>query len=176
LKLVDFTGTRGVIWQHELDAQFEYHKDRPFFHSFAGNEGRIGVLFAEEKDATRFYKKVTTRSAEKATKVSPEPKKENRFTSESWLSLVRDLQSQGITADIIEENKEFIQDWVRQAKQSEGAAATAPKKKSVPRRGAHVASNSVKSTNGDLSPPTSASPSQTTTTIRSACPSSASTA
>ena len=37
LKLVDFTGTRGVIWQHELDAQFEYHKDRPFFHSFAGH-------------------------------------------------------------------------------------------------------------------------------------------
>lgn len=37
LKLVDFAGTRGVIWQHELYAQFEYHKDRPFFHSFAGD-------------------------------------------------------------------------------------------------------------------------------------------
>lgn len=37
LKLVDFAGTRGVIWQHELYDQFEYHKDRPFFHSFAGD-------------------------------------------------------------------------------------------------------------------------------------------
>lgn len=37
LKLVDFTGTRGIIWKHELYDQFEYHKDRPFFHSFAGD-------------------------------------------------------------------------------------------------------------------------------------------
>lgn len=37
LQLVDFTGTRGVIWRHELYDQFEYHKDRPFFHSFAGD-------------------------------------------------------------------------------------------------------------------------------------------
>lgn len=36
-KLVDFTGTRGVIWHHELYDQFEYHKDRPYFHSFAGD-------------------------------------------------------------------------------------------------------------------------------------------
>ena len=36
-KLVDFTGTRGVIWQHEVYAQFEYHMDRSFFHSFAGD-------------------------------------------------------------------------------------------------------------------------------------------
>lgn len=36
-KLVDFTGTRGVIWHHELYTQFEYNKDRPFFHSFPGD-------------------------------------------------------------------------------------------------------------------------------------------
>lgn len=36
-KLVDFIGTRDVIWQHELYDQFEYYKDRPFFHSFAGD-------------------------------------------------------------------------------------------------------------------------------------------
>ena len=35
----------------------------------------IGVVFAEEKDAMLFYKKVTTRKAEKATKVSLEPKR-----------------------------------------------------------------------------------------------------
>ena len=37
LKLVDFAGTGGVIWQHELNAQFEYHKDQPLLHSFAGD-------------------------------------------------------------------------------------------------------------------------------------------
>lgn len=37
-KLVDLTGTRGVIWQHELyKGEFDYYKDREFFHSFAGD-------------------------------------------------------------------------------------------------------------------------------------------
>ena len=149
----------------------------------------IGVVFDEEKDATLFYKKVTTRKAEKATKISPELKvkkggkidksmisvpqqgsskhvalvgydEEKGFTSnnvdDSWLSLVRNLQSQGITAEIIEENKEFIQNFIRKA-QTKDVAPTAPKKKPppppVPRRGIHVASNIVASTNGDLSPP-----------------------
>lgn len=37
LRLVDLTGTRGVIWEHELYEGFEYFQDRPFFHSFAGD-------------------------------------------------------------------------------------------------------------------------------------------
>lgn len=37
LRLVDLTGTRGVIWEHELYETFEYYQDRPFFHSFAGD-------------------------------------------------------------------------------------------------------------------------------------------
>lgn len=37
LKLVDFSGTRGVIWHHELYSQFQYYNDRPFFHSFPGD-------------------------------------------------------------------------------------------------------------------------------------------
>jgi hypothetical protein len=37
LKLVDFAGTQDVIWQHELNAQFEYHEDQPLFHTFAGD-------------------------------------------------------------------------------------------------------------------------------------------
>lgn len=37
-KLIDLTGTRGVIWEHELyRGEFEYFKDREFFHSFAGD-------------------------------------------------------------------------------------------------------------------------------------------
>jgi Wiskott-Aldrich syndrome protein len=81
LRLVDLSGTRGVIWEHELYEAFEYYQDRPFFHSFAGDvsvrlqfEGNysllskkcmIGFVFADEKDAKTFYKKVTTRKAEK---------------------------------------------------------------------------------------------------------------
>jgi Wiskott-Aldrich syndrome protein len=37
LRLVDLTGTRGVIWEHEAYEGFEYFQDRPFFHSFAGD-------------------------------------------------------------------------------------------------------------------------------------------
>lgn len=36
-KLVDLSGTRGIIWEHELYEGFEYFQDRPFFHSFAGD-------------------------------------------------------------------------------------------------------------------------------------------
>ncbi|KAG8221525.1 hypothetical protein J3R82DRAFT_1743 [Butyriboletus roseoflavus] len=128
----------------------------------------IGVVFAAEKDAKLFHKKVTTRKEEKATKVASEPKKvkkggkidksmisgskegtfqhvahvgydeEKGFTSnnvdESWLSLVRDLEDRGVTADVIEKNKDFIQDFVRQAQQSVDAPApsAAPKKKPPP--------------------------------------------
>ena len=36
-RLVDLSGTRGVIWEHELYESFEYNTDRPFFHSFPGD-------------------------------------------------------------------------------------------------------------------------------------------
>ncbi|KAG1883872.1 actin regulatory protein [Suillus subluteus] len=75
LRLVDLTGTRGVIWEHELYEAFEYNQDRPFFHSFAGDKCMIGFVFADEKDAQTFYKKVTTRKAEKVKSSSSEKKK-----------------------------------------------------------------------------------------------------
>jgi hypothetical protein len=81
MRLVDIIGTRGIVWEHELYEGFEYYQDRPFFHSFAGDvsvhwqfirnywlvpkECMIGVVFADEKDAKTFYKKVTTRKAGK---------------------------------------------------------------------------------------------------------------
>jgi neural Wiskott-Aldrich syndrome protein len=43
LKMVDLAGTRGVIWEHELYEGFEYHQDRPFFHSFAGDVSQDGL-------------------------------------------------------------------------------------------------------------------------------------
>lgn len=36
-RLVDLSGTRGVIWEHELYEGFEYNQDRLFFHSFPGD-------------------------------------------------------------------------------------------------------------------------------------------
>lgn len=36
-RMVDLTGTRGVIWEHELYEGFEYFQDRPFFYSFPGD-------------------------------------------------------------------------------------------------------------------------------------------
>ncbi|KAJ3475820.1 hypothetical protein NLI96_g11579 [Meripilus lineatus] len=78
LRLVDLSGTRGVIWEHELWDGFEYNQDRPFFHSFAGDECMIGVVFADEGEAKTFYKKVSKRKADsggKATKASGGKKK-----------------------------------------------------------------------------------------------------
>ncbi|TFY56984.1 hypothetical protein EVG20_g8717, partial [Dentipellis fragilis] len=61
LRLVDLTGTRGVVWEHELWEGFEYNQDRPYFHSFAGDECMIGIVFADEGEAKTLHKKVTAR-------------------------------------------------------------------------------------------------------------------
>ncbi|TFY79128.1 hypothetical protein EWM64_g4885, partial [Hericium alpestre] len=61
LRMVDVGGTRGVLWEHELWEGFEYWQDRPFFHSFEGDDCMIGVVFADEGEAKTFYKKITTR-------------------------------------------------------------------------------------------------------------------
>ena len=42
-RLVDLTGTRGVIWEHELYQGFEYNADRAYFHSFAGDVSGGGL-------------------------------------------------------------------------------------------------------------------------------------
>ncbi|EPQ51220.1 WH1-domain-containing protein, partial [Gloeophyllum trabeum ATCC 11539] len=59
-RMVDLAGTRGVIWEHEVYDGFEYFSDRPFFHSFPGDECMIGFVFADEGEAKAFHKKVTT--------------------------------------------------------------------------------------------------------------------
>lgn len=61
LKLVDITGSRGVIWDQELYVDFAYHQDRTFFHTFEIEECVVGLLFDDTLDASRFYKKVTGR-------------------------------------------------------------------------------------------------------------------
>ncbi|KIY61429.1 PH domain-like protein, partial [Cylindrobasidium torrendii FP15055 ss-10] len=75
-KLVDLTGTRGVIWEHEVYDGLDYFADRAFFHSFPGDECMIGFVFSEEAEAKNFWKKVIKRKDEKsAGKPAPEKKK-----------------------------------------------------------------------------------------------------
>lgn len=61
LKLVDITGTRGVLWDQELYVNFAYHQDRTFFHTFETEDCLVGLLFEDTLDAAHFYKKVTTK-------------------------------------------------------------------------------------------------------------------
>ncbi|KAF9240050.1 hypothetical protein BU15DRAFT_46108 [Melanogaster broomeanus] len=175
LKLVDCWGTRKVTWEHELYEGFEYFQDRPFFHSFAGDECMIGLVFSSEKDAKVFYKKVTNRKAEKGTPEQCHRMKkakkggkidktmisgpqagsfkhvahvgfdeEKGYTSTnvdpSWLTFLDSLKSHGITQDLINQNMDFIKEFVRDAQNDGREQGATPKKKPppppVPRRGA----------------------------------------
>lgn len=40
---------------------FEYYQDRPFFHTFAGDDCMIGIVFPAESDARNFYKQISSR-------------------------------------------------------------------------------------------------------------------
>ncbi|KAF9269859.1 PH domain-like protein, partial [Marasmius fiardii PR-910] len=74
-KLVDLSGTRGIIWEHELYKDLEYNADRAYFHSFAGDECMIGFVFADEGEAKAFWKKVNVKKDAKAGKATAEKKK-----------------------------------------------------------------------------------------------------
>ena len=45
LKMVDISGTRGVVWEHELYEGFEYFEDRPYFHTFEGDVSNILIAW-----------------------------------------------------------------------------------------------------------------------------------
>ncbi|KAH9965310.1 hypothetical protein BC827DRAFT_1355591 [Russula dissimulans] len=77
LCLVDLAGTRGIIWEHEIYKGFEYNQDRLFFHSFAGDECMIGIVFPAEGDAKNFYKQVSNRKEIKSKTDSAPPKKKS---------------------------------------------------------------------------------------------------
>ncbi|KAI0360643.1 WH1-domain-containing protein, partial [Trametes cingulata] len=174
LKLVDLAGTRGIIWEHELYEGFEYFQDRPFFHSFAGDDCMIGVVFADEGEAKTFYKKVTTKKTGSKSKSGSTKKKSAKpskggkidksmisgptagsfkhvahmgydpdkgFTSTnvdpSWEAFLGNLEGQGISREVLEQNMDFIKDFVRdaqkaEAKSSPAGAASGPKKKPPP--------------------------------------------
>ncbi|KAG1889738.1 uncharacterized protein F5891DRAFT_1282780 [Suillus fuscotomentosus] len=125
LRLVDLTGTRGVIWEHELDEAFEYHQDRAFFHSFAGDKCMVGFVFADEKDAKTLYKKVTNRKADNVQPSSSEKKSsKGGRTNKSMISgpiagslvhVLNELEGSGISREVINQDMDFIKDFIRDA-------------------------------------------------------------
>jgi neural Wiskott-Aldrich syndrome protein len=59
LKLVDVVGAGQILWDQELWRGFQYNQDRTFFHSFEIDGISVGLSFAEESEASGFYRKVT---------------------------------------------------------------------------------------------------------------------
>ncbi|KAJ7678567.1 hypothetical protein B0H14DRAFT_971841 [Mycena olivaceomarginata] len=74
-RLVDLDATRGVIWEYELYNGLEYYPDRAFFHSFAADDCMIGFVFADEREANSFWKKVMTKKEAKSKPASEMKKK-----------------------------------------------------------------------------------------------------
>lgn len=137
LKLVDITGSRGVIWDQELYVDFAYHMDRKFFHTFEIEECLVGLLFEDTNDASHFHKRVVDRKkhGSKQTvnnksaialkeRVVPQHKGVGpRGRAESvvyyddapppeWRSLYAELARAGISEDMIADNKDFIKDYI----------------------------------------------------------------
>ncbi|KAI9313414.1 hypothetical protein BX666DRAFT_684680 [Dichotomocladium elegans] len=54
---------RGVLWEQELYEGFDYTNDKPFFHTFETDDYLAGLLFVDEGEADRFYKKVMHRNS-----------------------------------------------------------------------------------------------------------------
>ncbi|KAL0249713.1 hypothetical protein I308_103014 [Cryptococcus tetragattii IND107] len=79
-RVVTLSSGRGVIWEHELPNEIEYNQEKPFFHTWQGDELQFAFVFASENEAHDFYKKVANRS-KYATKVKEKKeKKEEKST------------------------------------------------------------------------------------------------
>ncbi|GAA93827.1 hypothetical protein E5Q_00473 [Mixia osmundae IAM 14324] len=61
-RMVDLQGSQGLTWTHEIYNDFSYHQDRTFFHSFEGDSCMVGFVFADEGEASDFYRKVIAKS------------------------------------------------------------------------------------------------------------------
>ncbi|KZT53612.1 WH1-domain-containing protein [Calocera cornea HHB12733] len=70
-KMIDLSGTRGVIWEHELYEPFAYNEDRPFFYSFEGDKCMVGLVFADEGEAKTMRKKVEGRAKSSKKAAAP---------------------------------------------------------------------------------------------------------
>ncbi|KAF7288154.1 hypothetical protein HMN09_01421900 [Mycena chlorophos] len=74
-RMVDLTGTRGVIWEHELYDGLQYQPDTAYLHSFPSDNCMVAFVFADEREGKTFWKKVTQRKESKGAKPASDKKK-----------------------------------------------------------------------------------------------------
>ncbi|OAD74737.1 hypothetical protein PHYBLDRAFT_124118, partial [Phycomyces blakesleeanus NRRL 1555(-)] len=65
IRLIDVENNTGVRWEQELYEDFDYVKDRPFFHTFETDDCLAGLEFVDEDEAETFYKKLVNRNTVK---------------------------------------------------------------------------------------------------------------
>ncbi|TPX32077.1 hypothetical protein SmJEL517_g04730 [Synchytrium microbalum] len=71
LKLVELGTKRGVIWQETIGSDIQYYQEKPFFHSFVGQNYMIGLSFADEYEASAFFDQVQGRNSARSSTVAP---------------------------------------------------------------------------------------------------------
>ncbi|KAF9197751.1 hypothetical protein BGZ49_001670 [Haplosporangium sp. Z 27] len=67
-RIVDLMDSRGVIWEQELYENFEYIQERSFFHTFSLDSCLAAFSFADDQEASVFFKKVSGRDNLKKVK------------------------------------------------------------------------------------------------------------
>ncbi|PKI85059.1 hypothetical protein MVES1_001054 [Malassezia vespertilionis] len=129
-KAVDLRKNGKVAWDHELYQDFYFYEDKPFFHTFAGDECMIGICYADEVGAAQLYKKVNNRakyakssgssgfgfsrmfsgmrSKDKRAAQPAQPAQEEP----QWNRLVGQLGDMGISDTDIQKNEAFIRDFL----------------------------------------------------------------
>ena len=60
--VVDLKNNGKIAWNHEIYDDFYFYEDKPYFHTFAGDECMIGLCYADDAGAAQLYKKVLSRS------------------------------------------------------------------------------------------------------------------
>ncbi|KAG0174170.1 hypothetical protein DFQ28_004663 [Apophysomyces sp. BC1034] len=63
IRIIDLENNGGVLWEQELYEDFDYVKDRPFFHSFGTDDCLVGLEFVDVSEADVFYKEISNREA-----------------------------------------------------------------------------------------------------------------
>ncbi|KZV71180.1 hypothetical protein PENSPDRAFT_578277, partial [Peniophora sp. CONT] len=171
LRLVDVVGTREMLWELEVYADFEYWQDRLYIHSLAGDECNIGIVFAEENEAKNVSKKIISRKESKlavaaAPSTAPsvsrsKTKKGGKINKSlmsgpaqvsflhvthmgyaaergsgptgvdcSWKALLGDHEAHGVDEQRIQENMDYIKDFVRDAQKA--PKPPAPRRSELP--------------------------------------------
>ncbi|WFD39072.1 uncharacterized protein MJAP1_002042 [Malassezia japonica] len=160
-RVVDLKDNGKVIWDHELYDDFYFYQDKPYFHTFAGDECMIGLCYADEAGAAQLYKKLNNRAkyakssssssgfgfAKKLTskldwsKSSSSEEKRAAKTSTptqpvpdepQWNGLVDQLGSMGVSQSDIQNNEGFIRDFLGQRANGDAPGLAPPVTETFP--------------------------------------------